>query len=252
MNAPSTSVRVIVFQHGLGALDYAVPPGMTLAPGDAVMVPLGPRQIGGVVWDKERLAGREVEAARLRPVAAKLDVQPLSAPMRRLVEWVADYYVATPLSVIRMVWPSVAFLPEREVTEYRPGGPLPARMTPARTEALEKLEGRQGTVRDLSRMAGVSEAVIRGLVASGTLLPEIVSLGVGPAAPDPDFAPPKLEAAQAEAATPDGRWGHGRAASCRGCSKASPARARPKSISKPSRRRCDRAGRRSSSSPKSR
>lgn len=195
------SVRVIVFQHGLGALDYAVPAGMDLAPGDAVMVPLGPRQIGGVVWDKERLAGREVEAARLRPVAAKLDVQPLSAPMRRLVEWVADYYVATPLSVIRMVWPSVAFLPEREVTEYRPGGPLPARMTPARTEALEKLEGRQGTVRDLARMAGVSEAVIRGLVASGTLLPEIVSLGVGPAAPDPDFAAPKLEAAQAEAAS---------------------------------------------------
>ncbi len=196
----SPSVRVVVFQHGLGALDYAVPAGMAVAPGDAVRVPLGPRSIIGVVWDAGRLPGREVEAKRLRPVAARLDMPPLAEPMRRLCEWVSDYYLSPLAGVIRMVWPSVAFLGEREVTEYRSGGPEPARMTPARVQALAKLAGRQGVVRDLARVAGVSDAVIRGLVTGGTLLPVLVSADADPAMPDPDHAPPVLEAAQAEAA----------------------------------------------------
>ncbi len=194
------SVRIVVFQHGLGALDYAVPPGMVLAPGDAVTVPLGPRHITGVVWDKDRLPGREVAAGRLRPVAARLDLPPLAAPLRRLCDWVADYYVAPLAGVIRMVWPSVAFLAARDTIEYRPGGPAPARLTPARAAALAALENRQGSVRDLARIAAVSEAVIRGLVAAGTLTPETVPADAPPPRPDPDFAPPALEAAQAEAA----------------------------------------------------
>ncbi len=194
------SVRVVVFQHGLGALDYAVPAGVIVAPGMAVSVPLGPRTITGVVWDAGRLEGRAVEAKRLRPVAAVLDMPPLAEPMRRLCEWVAEYYLSPLAGVIRMVWPSVAFLSAREIVEYRPGGPTPTRMTPARVQALEKLAGRQGLVRDLARIAGVSEAVIRGLVQGGTLLPVLVGVDATPAQPDPDFAPPQLETAQAEAA----------------------------------------------------
>ena len=45
----ASRVRVIPFQHGLGALDYAVFEGMALQAGDAVEVPLGPRRIIGVV-----------------------------------------------------------------------------------------------------------------------------------------------------------------------------------------------------------
>jgi primosomal protein N' (replication factor Y) len=195
------SVRVLVFQHGLEALDYAVPPGLEIDAGDAVQVPLGPRTITGVVWDEGRLAGKLVEARKLRPVTAKLPLAPLSLPMRRLSEWVADYYLAPLAGVVRMVWPSVAFLGDREIVEYRLGGDLPARMTPARAQAVERLAGRQGPVRDLARVANVSEAVIRGLVATGALVPETVAAGGAIGVPDPDFAVPVLEAAQAAAAT---------------------------------------------------
>jgi primosomal protein N' (replication factor Y) len=197
---PLQRVRIIPFQHGLGALDYAVPPGMVLAPGDAVEVPLGPRRIIGVVWDAERLAAPDVPAAKLRPVIARLDLPPLAEPLRRLIDWTAEYYVAPLQSVVRMAWPSVAFLNPREFTEYRLGGPLPKRLTPERAQALAKLEGRGkgilGTARDLARMAGVSDAVIRGLVGAGTLIAEKVSGDASPPVPDPDFAPPALSAEQ--------------------------------------------------------
>jgi hypothetical protein len=58
-------------------------------------------------------------------------------------------------SVVRMAWPSVAFLGPREFTEYRLGGPVPKRLTPERAKALERLEGRQGTAR--SRVAHVQQ-----------------------------------------------------------------------------------------------
>ena len=69
-----TRVRVLVLQHGLGALDYAVPDGLGLAPGDIVEVPLGPRTIVGVVWEAERWPAREVPDAKLRAVTARFAV----------------------------------------------------------------------------------------------------------------------------------------------------------------------------------
>jgi primosomal protein N' (replication factor Y) len=62
-------VRVIPFQHGLGALDYAVPAGMALGPGDAVEIPLGPRRILGVVWDMDALAAPDAAAPARAPAA---------------------------------------------------------------------------------------------------------------------------------------------------------------------------------------
>ena len=87
-------VRVLVLQHGLGALDYAVPDGMGLGPGDIVEVPLGPRRIVGVVWEADRWATREVPDAKLRAVAARFAVPPVTAPLRRLIEWTGAYYMA--------------------------------------------------------------------------------------------------------------------------------------------------------------
>ena len=82
-----------------GAYDYRVPDGMTLVPGDFVAVPLGSREIVGVVWDRP---SSEVPPAKLKPVANRLDAPPLSAELRRFVEWVAHYTLAPPGAVLRM------------------------------------------------------------------------------------------------------------------------------------------------------
>ena len=194
-------VRVLVLQHGLGALDYAVPPALTLAAGDIVRVPLGPREVVGVVWDAGVLAAKEVPDAKLRPVIAVIDSLTIPAPLRRLVAFVADYYLAQPPAVLRMILPSQGALePPRVVTEYRLTGRVPAKLTPMRAAALERLAGRQGLIRELAAAAGTSDGVIRGLVTAGALEAVQVTADQPVPLPDPAHALPPLEPAQQAAA----------------------------------------------------
>jgi len=193
--------RVVTLNAALGPLDYRVPDGMPVEPGSVVVAPLGPRQLLGVAWEAERLPTSEVPDARLRPLAAALDVQPIAAPLRRLCEWTADYYLAPLASVLRMVLPSSAALDgPRQLTEYRPTGVIPDRLTPQREKALAALEARQGTIRELAHHADVSDAVMRGLVNAGALEAVAVDADRPLAQPDPDHAPPDLNADQRDAA----------------------------------------------------
>ena len=162
--------RVVTLNAALGPLDYRVPDGMHVEPGLCWSRPLGPRQLLGVAWEPERLPTEEVGDNRLRPIIGTLDVPPIAAPLRRLAEWTADYYLAPLASVLRMIVPSSSALEgPRQLTEYRPTGIVPERMTPQRMKALTAIEGRQGTVRELADYAEVSDAVMRGLVNAGAL-----------------------------------------------------------------------------------
>src|SRR6059058_1574387 len=166
MSLPRT--RVVTLNAALGPLDYRVPDGMPVEPGSVVVAPLGPRQLLGVAWEPERLPTNEVPDSRLRPLAGLVGAPPLAAPLRRLCEWTADYYLAPLASVLRMVLPSSAALEgSRLLIEYRRTGIQPPRLTPQRDKALAALEGRQGTIRELAANAGVSDSVLRGLVNAG-------------------------------------------------------------------------------------
>ena len=193
--------RVVTLNAALGPLDYRVPEGMAVEPGSIVVAPLGPRQLLGVAWEAERLPTSEVPDSRLRPLAGMLDVRPIAAPLRRLCEWTADYYLSPLASVLRMVLPSSAALDgPRQLTEYRPTGVAPHRMTPQREKALAAIEARQGTVSELAEHAGVSYAVMRGLVNAGALEAVTVDADRALACPDPDHDPPQLNDDQREAA----------------------------------------------------
>ena len=193
--------RVVTLNAALGPLDYRVPNDMVVEPGSIVVAPLGPRQLIGVVWEAERLQTEEVGDNRLRPLASILPVPPLPAPLRRLCEWTADYYLSPLASVLRMVLPSSAALEgSRQLTEYRPTGLVPDRLTPQREKALAAIEGRQGTTSELAEHAGVSYAVVRGLLNAGALEAIAVDADRPLACPDPDFAPPDLNDDQRDAA----------------------------------------------------
>lgn len=67
-----------------------------LAPGTLVRVPLGKREVLGVVWDADEAPGELPDGTTLRAIAGVLDgVAPLDRSWRRLVAFAARYYQRT-------------------------------------------------------------------------------------------------------------------------------------------------------------
>ncbi|WP_420607863.1 primosomal protein N' [Novosphingopyxis sp.] len=193
--------RVLLRTAAVGPLDYRVPQGMAVEHGSVVEVPLGPRRLVGVVWEEEKFAVEEVGDNRLRNILSVLDTPPIRPELRRLAEWTAGYYLAPLAAVLRMILPSSSALgPGGTVIEYRSTGVEPPRMTAQRERALAKLDGEQGLVRELAASAGVSDAVIRGLVKAGSFEAVEVSSDAPFPALDPDFAQVDLTPEQAIAA----------------------------------------------------
>ncbi|HMN85632.1 MAG TPA: DEAD/DEAH box helicase, partial [Bauldia sp.] len=181
---------------------YAVPPGMAVAPGDIVAVPLGTRDVVGVVWDDP--PDREIGHNRLRAIAEKFEAPPLSKEIRRFVDWVAGYTLTTRGMVLRMVLRAPgALAPEAPVMGVRRAGPPPERMTPARARVLARLDETDGVAwskSGLAAAAGVSPGVVDGLVEAGTLAVVAMPAGSAGAVPDLAYGEPRLSAGQAEAA----------------------------------------------------
>jgi len=180
------------------AYSYRVPADLDLAPGDLVEVPLGTRETIGAVWEIRPASS----GSNLRAIAARYDLPPLSASLRAFIDWVARWTLSPRGMVLRMsVKAAFNAAPEQPRIGLIRAGPPPARMTPARTRVLIALEcGLALSKRTLADLAACSASVIDTLVDEGTL--EAVALAPEPIAEpcDPDFAQPKLEPAQAEAA----------------------------------------------------
>lgn len=193
-----------------GPFDYAAPAEMALQPGDIVTVPLGHRRQTGVVWDATSSLPpefapppqRTVDAAKLRPVAERLELPPLTAELRRFVDWVAAYTLSAPGMVLAMTLrlhmrgvptPSTGWL----AASPQPDG---LRLTPARQKVLTLLaDGTARTTTDLATAAGVGPGVVKGLADAGALTPVPLGPERAFAAPDPFHNLPVLEGAQAEA-----------------------------------------------------
>ena len=183
------------------AYDYAVPDALAAAaaPGRFVRVPFGRRGVTGVVWGD---GGGDIEARRLKDMTAVLDAPPMTGPLRRLVDWTADYTLAQRGSVLRMAMSIPAALePPPMRTAYRPGRGVPERMTAARERVLALLrDGPPRTAADIAREAGVSGGVVRTLAELGAIeaiaVPEVMVFD----RPDMRRPGPALSAAQRRAA----------------------------------------------------
>ena len=108
MSPPHSRVRVVLLTQAIGPLDYRLPGGMEAKPGCVVMVPLGPRKLPGVVWDDDAFNDDPVDAKKLRAVLELVECPPISPGLRKLVNWVADYYLTSHAAVLRMVLASSA------------------------------------------------------------------------------------------------------------------------------------------------
>ncbi|MGB5215776.1 MAG: primosomal protein N' [Anderseniella sp.] len=166
------------------AYTYLVPDTMVLGPGDYVRVPLGPRQVIGVVWGS---GGAAPDTAKLRAVSEKYETPAMPELHRQFIDWVAQYYLEQPGSVLRMA----LRVPEalgaaRQQIAYRASGQQPSKLTAQRTRVLEVAnDGLARRAPELAREAGVGASVVKGLVKAGAL--EAVTLPGMAAFADPDL-----------------------------------------------------------------
>ncbi|MBB3174603.1 primosomal protein N' (replication factor Y) [Endobacter medicaginis] len=196
-----------------GPFDYAVPLGAVAPPpGTLVQVPLGRREVLGIVWSRGQDSGpwpaelttagaRPVSHNRLRPISAVIDAPPMPDDLRRFVDWLAAYTLTPPGLVMAMAMRTNAITPPPPLAGWALAEPWPetTRLTAQRARVREALAAGPLTTRGLAEAAGVGDGVIRGMGQAGLL--RAVDLST-PAftAPDPDHPGPVLSSEQRAAA----------------------------------------------------
>lgn len=187
-------VSVLLPQPLPEPFDYELPEGVEASPGSFVTVPLGPREMVGVVWRERGVPSNR----RLKPVQAVLPAPPLPEKMRGFIERAARYICSPMGNVLAMAMRSREALVDAPVeTLVVASGEAPGRMTPAREKVLA-LATAPISGADLARAAGVSSGVVKGLVDAGALLQVERSLDQPFPLPDPERSPRDLTGEQLE------------------------------------------------------
>ncbi|PRX38255.1 replication restart DNA helicase PriA [Meinhardsimonia xiamenensis] len=165
-------VAVLTTQPLATTLDYLAPEGGCHL-GAFVEVPLGPRQVLGVVWGPGKGG---FDLAKVRPVTRVLDVPPMRAEMQAFLARAADYTLTPLPAMLRLATRAPGLAGGAMMRKvYRRAGPEPARMTEGRARVLDALDAFGGaavTLSELAEAAGVSPSVIKGLVKAGTIAGE--------------------------------------------------------------------------------
>ncbi len=172
-------------------------------PGQLVRVPLGNRESLGVVWDG--VGAPLAPGKQAKPILAlHAEMPPLAPALRRFVDWVAEYTLNPPGTVLRMCLPMPEALigppPSRQVLDAAPAPPA-IRLSAARRRVLDLAAERPGQSQaELAEAAGVSPGVVRGLTEQGALLPRSVPADRRKTEPDGEAEGPQLSTGQAAAA----------------------------------------------------
>ncbi len=192
--APARIVSVLLPQPLPEPFDYELPEGLEAPPGSFVKVPLGPREMVGVVWRERGTPSNR----KLKAVQAVLPAPPLPETMRGFVERAARYICSPMGNVLAMTMRSREALVDAPVeTLVIASGEAPGRMTPAREKVLA-LATAPISGADLARAAGVSSGVVKGLVDAGALLQVERLLDQPFPLPDPELPPRDLTGEQLE------------------------------------------------------
>src|ERR1700745_955955 len=102
---------------------YFVPPGVRISPGDFVAVPLGSKITNGVIWGPPRT---ESGSTNLKTIAGQHELSPLSANLRKFIDWIARWTLSPRGMVLRMaIGAPLHAGPEPPRSGVRPSGPAP-------------------------------------------------------------------------------------------------------------------------------
>ncbi len=197
---PGERVTVLLALPLPAAYDYRVGDDMALNDGDFVRVPLGAREVNGVIWGS---GADDIEENKIKDVLTRLKTPPMSEVTREFVDWVAAYTVSAPGAVLKMAMSVPAALEEPKPRLAYALNPSPPefKMTKARGRVINMLADGQPPrpVAELAREAAVGTSVVGGLIKAGVLLSVEVAPDLQIKKPDGNHPGPKLSDDQAHA-----------------------------------------------------
>ena len=175
-------------------------------PGDYVSVPVGSRELPGVVWSD---AEGGVPPKKLKSVIAAHDLPALPKEHRQFIDWVSEYTMSPRGAVLKMTLSVPGALePPAPVKAYKNKISVEAKgLTPQRQKVLDALaDGKARRPSEIADAAGVSAAVVTGMAKKRLL--EIVEIySAAPCRhPDPHLPGPELSSDQQAVA--DGLLGY--------------------------------------------
>jgi primosomal protein N' (replication factor Y) len=182
---------------------YAIPESGHVIPGQYVSVPLGNREVIGVIWDDTT---DDVPLDKLKEIIHVYDFTSLSDVHRTFLDWVGRYTMSPRGFVLKMTLavpgaleppkPSTGYTVDVKITDKTYQG-----LSPKRKKVLDILE--DGVIRrasELANEAGCSSSVITSMTKAH-LLRKVEVFNPAPCLkPNPEFASVKLSAAQQDAA----------------------------------------------------
>mgnify|MGYP001194663361 CR=1 FL=1 len=151
------------------AYDYAIPKNLEVHEGDYVCVPLGQREITGVIWGQ---AAGDIEPKKLKAIISKYPLKPMPEIHRKFIDWVAHYNLAAKGMVLKMSLSAPAALnpPKPSIAYRKKVSDIPAKLPEKRKAVLETMtEGKTYSATELAEMAGCSTSVIKGMTEKGLL-----------------------------------------------------------------------------------
>ncbi len=191
LTMPALVAKVVVLAPMAEALDYRVPEGMIVAPGEHVVVPLGHAKVRGlVIGFAPEEAGYDLKA-----VLGRLDDSPVPETALNFWLWAANWTLTPPGVFLNGCLRALKSPRPQTRHGYVISGEQPARMTTARERVLESALVPM-TAADLAHAAGVSPGVITGLEKDGALTRVEMQVEDSFPQPDPDHAPARLNDSQ--------------------------------------------------------
>lgn len=152
------------------AYDYLIPEGLSVEAGDYVLVPLGRREVVGVVWGE---AAGDVSSAKLKSVIMAYDLPSMGKVQRDFIAWLAKYCMSPLGFVLKMSLSAPgAFEAPALAKGYKKTDIKSSKLTAQQGRVLEALQdGLPRRASEIAEIADVSAGVVKGLLSKGLVEP---------------------------------------------------------------------------------
>ena len=145
--------------------------------GELVRVPFGREVHVGVVWKKGKSSN--LDESKIKPIMERINFPPLSAELRKFIEFVSGYNMAFAGQVLKMVLSVRQVFDDPKMTVlYELSGKTLAeaklKNSDARWRVMDFLKFAPFNRQDIAAGAGVGQSVIKAMIDAGVLCPVLI------------------------------------------------------------------------------